>query len=114
MAGLNFVAPPRQLSSTAMQAVQAVNASWIAVIPYAFSRVGEATVKYHAGGGHWWGESPDGIRATIDSAHAAGVAVLLKPQVFVPGGWTGGIDFQNEADWAKWKPAIKSTFNASD
>ena len=102
MRGLSFVAPPRPFKATPMMDVKAVNADWIAVIPYAFTRPGDAKVDYN-GVGHWWGERPEGVRTTIDSAHKAGVKVMMKPQVYVPGGWTGGLDFKTDAEWESWE-----------
>ena len=101
--GLSFVAPPRPFADNPMPAVQAVGANSIAVIPYAFTRPGQARVHYNPEGGQWWGERPVGVRRTIELAHAAGLQVLLKPQVYVPGGWTGGLDFATDTEWAAWE-----------
>ena len=101
--GLSFVAPPRPFKVAPMMDVKAVNADWIAVIPYAFTRPGEADVHYKTVGSHWWGETVAGVQTTIDSAHKAGIHVMLKPQVYVPNGWTGGLDFSTDAEWAKWE-----------
>ena len=103
MRGLSFVAPPRPFSQTPMMDVKAVKADWIAVIPYGFTRPGEANVHYEASGFKWWGERMDGVKTTIDSAHRAGINVMLKPQVYVPGGWTGGLDYATDEEWAKWE-----------
>jgi hypothetical protein len=103
MSGLSFVAPPQSFRSAVMNEVKSINANWIATIPYAFSRNGEPSVHYSGGGGHWWGESPKGVRVTIDSAHRAGIKVMLKPQVYVPDGWPGSLDFNTDADWEKWE-----------
>jgi hypothetical protein len=101
--GLSFVAPPRPFKASPMMDVKAVNADWIAVIPYGFTRVGEAKVHYKPEGGQWWGERPDGVSITIDSAHKAGINVMMKPQVYVPYGWTGGLDFKTDAEWENWE-----------
>jgi hypothetical protein len=103
MAGLSFVAIPEPFHSAVMQDLKTkVAANWIAVIPYGYTRVGEPKVNYRATD-QWWGEGLNGVRVTIDSAHLAGVKVLLKPQVYVPNGWTGGLDFPTDADWEKWE-----------
>jgi hypothetical protein len=100
--GLCFVATPRPFSHKAMIEVKQHNAGWIAVIPYAFTRPNEPMVRYHDEG-QWWGERVSGVCATIDSAHRSGLKVMLKPQVYVPGSWTGGLEFQTENDWAQWE-----------
>ncbi|MBL7814466.1 MAG: hypothetical protein JNL70_05625 [Saprospiraceae bacterium] len=103
MAGLSFVAPPRPFKAAVMNEVKTVNASWIATIPYAFTALNKPSVQFSEFGGQWWGESVQGVRVTIDSAHQAGIKVMLKPQVYIPGGWTGGLDFATDADWEKWE-----------
>ena len=103
MSGLSFVAPPHPFTGSVMNEVKSINADWIATIPYAFTRVGEAAVHFAEFGGHWWGERLEGVRVTIDSAHRAGIKVMLKPQVYVPGGWVGGLDYATDAEWEKWE-----------
>lgn len=103
MNGLTFVAPPEPPSGDPMADIKAVGAGWIAVIPYAFTRQNVPAVRYNEHGGQWWGESPEGVRQTIRSAHTAGIRVMLKPQVFVPHGWTGNLDFPTAEDWEKWE-----------
>ena len=102
MNGLTFVAPPEPFPQNPMPAVKALGANWIAVIPYAFCRPGMADVKFHENG-QWWGERPAGVRETIRLAREAGLKVMLKPQVWVPGGWTGSIDFETPEQWEKWE-----------
>jgi hypothetical protein len=99
--GLTFVAPPEPFPQDPMPAVQDVGASWIAVVPYAFTRPGTASVQF--GKNQWWGESPAGAAETIRQAHAAGVKVMLKPQVWIPRQWTGSLDFATDAEWIQWE-----------
>jgi hypothetical protein len=103
MNGLTFVAPPEPFPENPMAAVTAVGASWISVVPYAFTRLGRPSVRFSEHDGQWWGERPEGIRETIRLAHAAGIKVMLKPQVYVPRGWTGTLDFPTDAEWAQWE-----------
>jgi hypothetical protein len=103
MTGLTFVAIPKPFKTAVMQDVRSYNAGWIAVIPYGYTMLKQPSVKFGGGDWQWWGETTDGIRLTIDSAHRAGIRVLLKPQVYVPYGWTGNLDFETDADWAKWE-----------
>lgn len=103
MNGLTMVAPPRPFTNDPMAPVKAIHANWIAVVPYAFTRPGTATVRYHTSGGQWWGESTEGAAATIRRAHEAGLKVMLKPQVFIPRGWTGTMDYATPEEWASWE-----------
>lgn len=103
MNGLTFVAPPEPFDTNPMPAVKGVGANWIAVVPYAFTRSGRPDVRYQETGWQWWGERPAGVRETVRLAREAGIRVMLKPQVYIPGGWTGALDFATVEDWSRWE-----------
>jgi hypothetical protein len=42
------------------------------------------------------------LRVAIREAHAHGLAVLLKPHVWVPQSWAGAIVMHSDADWQLW------------
>jgi len=42
------------------------------------------------------------LRAAIRDAHALGLAVLLKPHVWVPQSWAGAVAMRSEEDWQTW------------
>jgi hypothetical protein len=42
------------------------------------------------------------LRAAIRDAHALGLAVVLKPHVWVPKSWAGGVSMSSDADWRLW------------
>lgn len=107
MHGLTFVAPPEPFSENPMTAVKSAGATWISVVPYAFTRQDVPNVRFSEHGGQWWGERPEGVRETIRLAHENEIKVMLKPQVYVPYGWTGTLDFQTDEDWAKWEEAYE-------
>lgn len=101
--GLTFVAPPRPFSENPMPPITSIGANWIAVIPYAFTRQGVPDVRYSENGKQWWGERPVGIRESVRLAHEAGIKVMLKPQVWVPRGWTGNLNFPTDSSWTLWE-----------
>jgi hypothetical protein len=101
--GITLVAARKPFANAPIQEVQVSKAQWIAVVPYGFTRVGTPTLKYESNGAYDWGESHEGVKVTIDSAHKAGLKVMLKPQVWVGGGWIGGLDFATDADWTQWE-----------
>lgn len=105
--GLTFVAPPEPFPSDPFRPIQEVGANWISVIPYAYTRTGVPNVRFGEGGWQWWGEQPQGIRETIEGAHRSGVKVMLKPQVYIPGSWTGVLDFKSAAEWEQWENAYE-------
>jgi hypothetical protein len=103
MAGLTMVAPPEPFPSDPYAHIQAVSANWVAVVPYAFTPPDKPYVRYNVKGMQWWGETPSGVVETIKLAREAGVSVMLKPQVYIPGAWTGNLSFEREADWSSWE-----------
>jgi hypothetical protein len=44
----------------------------------------------------------DELRAAIRTAHDAGLTVLIKPHVWVPGNWAGTVVMKSEPAWQKW------------
>ena len=100
--GLTLVAPPQPFTKNPMVAVQEVGANWIAVIPYGFTRKNNPTVHFNSQR-QWWGERPAGVMKTIELAQNADVKILLKPQVWSPGWWTGDYDFDSDQDWENWE-----------
>lgn len=100
--GLSFVAPSKAIDSSWTKLVKETNAGWIAIIPYAFSEINKPQVFYNAER-QYWGESIEGVKTNIRQAHAAGLKVMVKPQVWVRGSWIGDFDLQSEADWLIWE-----------
>lgn len=107
MNGLTFVAPPQQPTEDPMIEVNSIGANWVALVPYAFTRLGVPDVHYNASGKQWWGESPEGVLHCIRMAHAAGLKVMLKPQVYIPNSWPGSLDFDRPEDWQQWEAAYE-------
>ncbi len=101
--GVSLVNPPRAISADDMGSVKRINAEWVAVIPYGFSRKGQPNVSFDHNG-QWWGERKDGSCKLIQYAKAHNLKVMLKPHVWVMGeGWTGDFDLSTEDEWRKWE-----------
>ena len=101
--GVSYVAPPHPTGKKAMISVKKVNANWVALTPYAFSKEGSPEVRFDMSR-QWWGERKKGLIATIKHAQALGLHVMLKPHVWIHGqGWTGNFELHSEAQWQKWQ-----------
>ncbi|MBK9271123.1 MAG: hypothetical protein IPM48_05970 [Saprospiraceae bacterium] len=105
--GINFVAPPSPFKENPFREVLEHHIEWVSVIPYAFTPKNKALVKYNQTDWQWWGETREGVRHTIQLAHQNGLKVMLKPQVYIPGAWTGTLRFQSEAEWKSWEADYK-------
>ncbi|WP_425390647.1 glycoside hydrolase family 113 [Ekhidna sp.] len=101
--GVSLVNPPRKITPEKMGEVKRINAGWVAVIPYGFSRAGEPAVTFDHER-QWWGEQTDGTCTLIEYAKAHQLKVMLKPHVWVRGeGWTGDFNLSSEEQWKKWE-----------
>lgn len=102
MKGLNLVSPPRPFEDDPMTRITAIGSNWIAVIPFGFTRPGQAKVSFNSKR-QWWGERYDGCEEIVRLAKGAGLKVMLKPQVWLPGSWPGGMDFETATEWESWE-----------
>lgn len=101
--GANIVNPPRPILSSDMAELHRVNADWVAVIPYGFSRSGrpELTFDHNM---QWWGERTEGNNQLIQFAKENGFKVMLKPHVWIGGeGWAGDYKLASEEEWQIWE-----------
>ena len=101
--GACIVNPPRPIDASAFEEIKQVNAEWVAVIPYGFSRAGIPDVSYDHSR-QWWGEHTDGNCMMIQYAKENGLKVMCKPHVWVRGqGWAGDFDLNTEEEWKTWE-----------
>lgn len=101
--GVSLVSPHHEIDATAMSEVKRINAGWVAVIPYAFSRSGEPSVSFDHEK-QWWGERTEGTCGLIKFAKENELKVMLKPHVWVRGeGWTGDFTLSTESQWKEWE-----------
>lgn len=106
--GVSLVSPPRVIDANTMGEVKRINAGWVAVIPYAFSRSGEPDVSYDHDR-QWWGERTEGTCMQIQYAKENDLKVMLKPHVWVRGeGWTGDFKLATEEQWLQWEHDFSS------
>ncbi len=102
MNGLTLVAPPAPFPVNPMPAIKAVGANWIATVPYGYTGHNSPSVHFNSSR-QWWGERPEGVMKTVALSQQAGIKVMMKPQVWSHGWWTGDYHFDSERDWSKWE-----------
>jgi hypothetical protein len=103
--GVCFVSPSRPESFSNFHSLKRINAQWVAITPYAFSKKGEAHVTFNQQS-NWWGEQTEGTSVMLQQAKAEGLKVMLKPHVWVMGeGWCGQFDLKTEEEWKVWELA---------
>ncbi|MBZ5563498.1 MAG: hypothetical protein LAP13_13890 [Acidobacteriia bacterium] len=82
-----------------LDALAAYGVNAVALVPYGFERCGDPQVHL-MGQGSW--ENDEGLRQLSRLAHARGMKVMLKPGVWVRGGYGGDLEFDSPADRARW------------
>ncbi|MFT7236531.1 MAG: hypothetical protein ACI93L_000602 [Cyclobacteriaceae bacterium] len=100
--GVNLVSPAQKVDSLDFSKLQRINTAWVGVVPYGFSRQGEPKVSFDHSR-QWWGERSEGTRELIKLAQCNGYKVMLKPHIWMMGGWIGDFDLLSEEDWIKWE-----------
>jgi len=104
--GITVVAPPKVIGGGAFRQLLNIHTEWVSFVPYGFTRKGEPDVKYNLEW-QWWGEKLSGTETCIIEAKKLGLKVMLKPQVFMGGGWIGDMDFNSEAQWKNWESSYR-------
>ncbi len=105
--GLTAVATPGSFDNDPYKRIKQTNAQWACLVPYGFTRKEESTVHYNMDR-QWWGEKKEGIIENITLLRQNEMKVMLKPQVYVPGGWPGDINFDSDNGWEEWEASYKA------
>ncbi len=100
--GITMVAPPKAISAPAFKRLKDINTEWVCFVPYGFTKKGGTDVRYNLDR-QWWGEKIAGLEICITEAKKQGLKIMLKPQVFIGGGWIGDLDFDSEDKWKIWE-----------
>ena len=108
--GITSVATPKSFEGNPYERLSETNANWTCLVPYGFSREGETDLWFNVAR-QWWGEKPEGLVKNIELAKEKGFKIFLKPQVYVPGGWPGSIEFKTEKEWVEWENNYKEFIN---
>lgn len=101
--GVSFVAPVSELDKNKISTVNEVNANYVALNPYGFSKMGKPMVFFNTNH-QWWGETTQGTEQCIKLARKSNLKILLKPHIWTDEhGWPALYDLKDEATWLKWE-----------
>ena len=104
--GITIVAPPSPFKSDPFQEIVSLNADWIALIPYGFTRGNDSEVLHNLDR-QWWGEKEQGIRECIKLAQRHKLKIMIKPQVYIHDSWVGNFECSSEEEWLKWEESYE-------
>jgi hypothetical protein len=100
--GFNVIASPDHpfgsaSAKLALANAKGLGANTIAVVPF-FWQADPASPNLVRGE-----DMPDDeLRAAIRDAHEPGLAVVVKPHVWVPQSWAGAVGMNSDEDWLRW------------
>jgi hypothetical protein len=102
--GVCWVGTRSALQGPELKALKATGADAISQTPFGWqSAVNSPEIKWQTVNDKaWWGESSNGLKATLDSSSALGMMNILKPHLWARGSWPGEIEMKTEEDWSLW------------
>ncbi len=106
IAGVTLVAPSREFSNNPMTDIARINATWVALTPFAFIRPDSPEIIFETDR-QWWGERKEGLLASIKFARESGLKIMLKPHLWSRTTWVGDLDYATEAEWNAWEQSYR-------
>lgn len=107
--GVSFVASREKVVQSHIDEVIRLNANSAAVMPFGFMRETTSPEISYNTDRQWFGETKRGAKQYIELLQKNGVAVMLKPQIWVwKGEFTGTITMQTEEQWKQLEESYDS------
>lgn len=97
--GISFVASNTELNNSYIEPVIKINANWVTLMPFGFMKTISDTSIIYDSNRQWWGERKIGIKKSTELFHKKNIKIMLKPQIWIPNGFTGHIKMKSETDW---------------
>ena len=98
--GLSFLSSGNKVLPKHVQSVEAVNANWVALMPFAMMRSTASPGLNYTPERQWYGETEAGIQQYFEQLQKGNIQVMLKPQIWVrDGAFTGRIKMNSPKDW---------------
>ncbi len=97
--GVSFVASGDSVKVKHVKPVVNVNANYVALMPFGFiPRLNESKIYFNTKR-QWFGEREEGIYQYANAFHKKGIKVMLKPQIWARGKFTGHLEMDSEDKW---------------
>lgn len=101
--GVCFVGGRQIIDEEDILPVKNIEAEWICLMPYAFSRADSAKIWFNVQR-QWWGEKTEGITQTVKLCREKGLKIMLKPHLWIRGAsFTGHFGFEEADKWKRWE-----------
>ncbi len=103
---MTLESPPKAIESTGFLPIKNIHANFVCIVPYGFSTINKHQVIFNHKR-QWWGEREEGVIELIRMAKENEMKVMLKPQVWLQGGWVGDFVLESDKEWLDWERAYK-------
>ncbi len=97
--GVSFVASNRELINSYIEPIIKINANWVTLMPFAFLKTTNDTSIIFNDSRQWWGERIIGITKSAKLFQQKKIKIMLKPQIWIPNGFTGNIKMNSQFEW---------------
>ncbi len=106
--GMSIVSINGAIDSSNVLPLKSLGTNWAAAIPFAFMPSHTLPELSFDLNWQWKGERIEGVRNYIRELHAQGIAVMIKPQIWIGHGmYTGNILMDSEEDWLELEANYK-------
>lgn len=105
--GISMVSPNTDLLQEDFEALSPYHFDWTAISPFAFVEKDKPNVRYNLKW-QWKSETPEGVALAIKNAKAAGIKVMLKPQLWGHDLFTGHITYKTDSLWQIFEEDYKN------
>lgn len=100
--GVSFVASKDSINDFHIQPVLTLGANYAAVMPFGFLKNLSNPNIIHDTERQWFGERLDGVQQSIEKLKGNGIAVMIKPQIWIGHGeFTGHLRMDTDNNWKK-------------
>jgi hypothetical protein len=97
--GISFVASNREILEESVLPVIKSNANWVTLMPFGFMRsISDSNLIFNSKR-QWINERQEGLEKSVALFHQKNSKIMIKPQVWIPNGFTGEIAMNTEEDW---------------
>ncbi len=97
--GVSFVASRDAIEDKHVMPVMNLNANYASVMPFGFVRdLAHPEISFNSDR-QWFGETAKGVQQYVKALHKHQIMVMLKPQIWVRGEFTGFIKMAHDEDW---------------
>ena len=97
---VSFVASGKAVTQHNVTQIKQINVNFAAVMPFGFVSNLDSPRIIHNTDKQWFGETALGVKQYTTLLHENGIAVMIKPQLWIWGGaFTGKLKMTSQEDW---------------